>query len=92
MKKERNKVEKEKQKRREARKQELGSDYSSSDDDSDNDGTHKAPIQSLRVREDTAKYLRNLDTDSAFYDQKTRSMRANPTPWLAPEESTWATH
>lgn len=31
-----------------------------------------------RIREDTAKYLLNLDTDSAFYDPKTRSMRENP--------------
>jgi len=33
-----------------------------------------------RIREDTAKYLRNLDTNSAYYDPKTRSMRENPTP------------
>ena len=32
----------------------------------------------VRVREDTAKYLLNLDVDSAFYDPKTRSMRENP--------------
>ena len=32
----------------------------------------------VRVREDTAKYLMNLDVDSAFYDPKTRSMRENP--------------
>jgi len=29
-------------------------------------------------REDTAKYLRNLDPNSAYYDPKTRSMRKNP--------------
>ncbi|XP_044760261.1 pre-mRNA-splicing factor Slu7-like [Coccinella septempunctata] len=34
----------------------------------------------LRIREDTAKYLRNLDPNSAFYDPKTRSMRENPNP------------
>ena len=34
----------------------------------------------VRVREDTAKYLLNLDTDSAFYDPKTRAMRENPFP------------
>jgi pre-mRNA-processing factor SLU7 len=34
----------------------------------------------LRIREDTAKYLRNLDLSSAHYDPKTRSMRENPTP------------
>jgi pre-mRNA-processing factor SLU7 len=32
------------------------------------------------IREDTAKYLRNLDESSAFYDPKTRSMRENPNP------------
>jgi pre-mRNA-processing factor SLU7 len=32
----------------------------------------------LRIREDTAKYLRNLDPNSAYYDPKTRSMRKNP--------------
>jgi pre-mRNA-processing factor SLU7 len=32
----------------------------------------------VRTREDTAKYLLNLDTESAFYDPKTRSMRENP--------------
>ncbi len=32
----------------------------------------------MRVREDRAKYLLNLDVDSAFYDPKTRSMRENP--------------
>ena len=30
------------------------------------------------MREDTAKYLRNLNPDSASYDPKTRSMRENP--------------
>jgi pre-mRNA-processing factor SLU7 len=38
--------------------------------------------RNLRVREDTAKYLLNLDVDSAFYDPKTRSMRENPLPNL----------
>lgn len=31
-----------------------------------------------RIREDTAKYLLNLDIESAYYDPKTRSMRDNP--------------
>lgn len=30
------------------------------------------------IREDTAKYLRNLDPKSAYYDPKTRSMREDP--------------
>lgn len=32
----------------------------------------------LRSREDRAKYLHNLDLDSAHYDPKSRSMRENP--------------
>ena len=32
----------------------------------------------LRIREDTAKYLLNLDLGSAFYDPKSRSMRDDP--------------
>jgi pre-mRNA-processing factor SLU7 len=42
----------------------------------------------LRSREDTAKYLHNLDIDSAHYDPKSRSMRENPYAGtdLAPEE------
>lgn len=35
-------------------------------------------VRNLRIREDTAKYLYNLDPNSAFYDPKTRSMRENP--------------
>lgn len=38
----------------------------------------RTTIRNLRIREDTAKYLRNLDLDSAYYDPKTRSMRENP--------------
>lgn len=35
-------------------------------------------VRNLRIREDTAKYLFNLDVNSAYYDPKTRSMRDNP--------------
>jgi len=42
-------------------------------------------VKNLRIREDTAKYLINLDTESAFYDPKTRSMRENPNAHL-PED------
>ncbi|XP_064601916.1 pre-mRNA-splicing factor SLU7-like [Liolophura sinensis] len=35
-------------------------------------------VRNLRIREDTAKYLYNLDLNSAYYDPKTRSMRENP--------------
>eukprot|EP00727_Mastigamoeba_balamuthi_P008035 m51a1_g3852 putative pre-mrna-splicing factor slu7 (566) ;mRNA; f:386440-388445 len=61
------------------------------DEDLEGEGYNNAPIQkldpktrttvrNLRMREDTAKYLRNLDPNSAYYDPKTRSMRENPTP------------
>ena len=46
----------------------------------DKDGNAKMSTWNVRVREDTAKYLLNLDTESAFYDPKTRSMRENPLP------------
>jgi len=45
---------------------------------------------SLRIREDTPKYLRNLDENSAFYDPKTRSMRANPNPDLNEYQTDYA--
>ncbi|KAF4751903.1 mRNA splicing protein, partial [Perkinsus olseni] len=34
--------------------------------------------RNLRIREDTAKYLLNLDPNSAYYDPKSRSMREDP--------------
>ncbi|GAB4821179.1 hypothetical protein N2152v2_008225 [Parachlorella kessleri] len=37
-------------------------------------------VRNLRIREDTAKYLLNLDTNSAYYDPKSRSMREDPNP------------
>lgn len=40
----------------------------------------KVTARNLRIREDTAKYLRNLDPESAYYDPKSRSMRDNPNP------------
>ena len=42
------------------------------------DSKQTVSVRNLRIREDTAKYLRNLDADSAYYDPKTRSMRENP--------------
>lgn len=42
------------------------------------DARQTVSVRNLRIREDTAKYLRNLDPESAFYDPKTRSMRENP--------------
>jgi pre-mRNA-processing factor SLU7 len=50
----------------------------------------KVTARNLRIREDTAKYLRNLDIGSAYYDPKSRSMRDNPNPEVAPEESQFA--
>lgn len=38
----------------------------------------KITARNLRIREDTAKYLWNLDPHSAHYDPKSRSMRDNP--------------
>lgn len=42
------------------------------------DSKQRITVRNLRLREDTAKYLYNLDPDSAYYDPKTRSMRENP--------------
>ena len=50
----------------------------------------KVTARNLRIREDTAKYLRNLDIGSAYYDPKSRSMRDNPNPEVAPEDSQFA--
>lgn len=44
------------------------------------DSKQRITVRNLRLREDTAKYLYNLDLDSAYYDPKTRSMRDNPLP------------
>ena len=43
-------------------------------------------VRNLRIREDTAKYLMNLDPDSAYYDPKTRSMRDAPEAGVRPED------
>lgn len=42
------------------------------------DSKERVTVRNLRIREDTAKYLFNLDVNSAYYDPKTRSMRDNP--------------
>ncbi|KAL1376398.1 hypothetical protein pipiens_004415 [Culex pipiens pipiens] len=54
------------------------------------DSKQRITVRNLRIREDTAKYLRNLDPNSAYYDPKTRSMRDNPNPNLHPEETDFA--
>uniref|UniRef100_A0A671R6D6 Pre-mRNA-splicing factor SLU7 n=1 Tax=Sinocyclocheilus anshuiensis TaxID=1608454 RepID=A0A671R6D6_9TELE len=65
-------------------------DHSSEDEDDDKyvddfdmpgqnfDSKRRITVRNLRIREDIAKYLRNLDPNSAYYDPKTRAMRENP--------------
>lgn len=43
-------------------------------------------VRNLRIREDTAKYLINLDENSAHYDPKTRAMRGDPNPQKDPKK------
>ncbi|EJD52380.1 pre-mRNA-splicing factor SLU7 [Auricularia subglabra TFB-10046 SS5] len=47
-------------------------------------------VRNLRIREDTAKYLMNLDEDSAYYDPKTRSMRDAPDKSVPIEDARFA--
>lgn len=42
--------------------------------------------RNLRIREDKANYLLNLDVNSAYFDPKSRSLRENPNPHLPPEK------
>ena len=44
------------------------------------DTKQRVTQRNLRIREDTAKYLRNLDLESAYYDPKSRALKANPLP------------
>lgn len=44
----------------------------------DMDSQTRGTVRNLRIREDTANYLYNLDEKSAYYDPKSRSMRGNP--------------
>lgn len=46
----------------------------------------KTTVRNLRIREDTAKYLYNLDPNSAYYDPKSRAMRADPRPDVDPSD------
>ncbi|KAH7522089.1 hypothetical protein FEM48_Zijuj07G0100800 [Ziziphus jujuba var. spinosa] len=43
-------------------------------------GGSTGTVRNLRIREDTAKYLSNINENSAYYDPKTRSMREDPLP------------
>ena len=45
----------------------------------------RTAVRNLRQREDTAKYLRNLDLTSALYNPKARTMKENPNPQLPAE-------
>jgi len=56
----------------------------------DNDPKTRTAMRNLRSREDRAKYLHNLEEDSAFYDPKSRSMRENPNIGKNPDEYTFA--
>ncbi|CAH1440837.1 unnamed protein product [Lactuca virosa] len=53
-------------------------------------GGSTGTIRNLRIREDTTKYLLNLDVNSAHYDLKTRSMREDPLPDMDPNEKFYA--
>ena len=50
----------------------------------------RTTMRDLRIREDTAKYLRNLAPNSAYYDPKTHSMRQNPYPNASPDQVLYA--
>lgn len=54
------------------------------------DTTNRMSIRNLRIREDRAKYLYNLNPDSAYYDPKTRSMREAPEAGVRPEDASYA--
>ncbi|KAH8555633.1 Pre-mRNA splicing Prp18-interacting factor-domain-containing protein, partial [Umbelopsis sp. PMI_123] len=74
---------------------EYGDDEDKYADQADMPGQHvntktRTTIRNLRIREDTAKYLINLDVNSAFYDPKTRSMRENPLKDQDPNDTTFA--
>ncbi|PWN47012.1 hypothetical protein IE53DRAFT_321959 [Violaceomyces palustris] len=89
-----------------AREEEGGDgDFGSSDEDDEDedkyadranmvgqkiDSDKRITVRNLRIREDRAKYLYNLNPDSAYYDPKTRSMREAPDPNVRPEDSQYA--
>lgn len=80
-------------------------DFGSSDEDDDDEEKYadaadavgqkldtktRITVRNLRIREDTAKYLINLDPESAYYDPKTRSMRDAPQKNVPAEEAKFA--
>ncbi|PPQ77214.1 hypothetical protein CVT25_011060 [Psilocybe cyanescens] len=54
------------------------------------DAKTRITVRNLRIREDTAKYLINLDPESAYYDPKTRSMRDAPLKNIPAEDAKFA--
>ena len=54
------------------------------------DTANRVSVRNLRIREDTAKYLLNLNPESAYYDPKTRSMRDAPYEGMAAEDVGWS--
>ncbi|EFJ10901.1 hypothetical protein SELMODRAFT_426811 [Selaginella moellendorffii] len=53
-------------------------------------GGSTGTVKNLRIREDQAKYLKNLDPNSAHFDAKSRSMREDPLPSSDPSEKFYA--
>ena len=45
----------------------------------------KTMTKNLRIREDKAVYLSNLDPNAPYFDPKSRSIRDNPNPNQQPE-------
>lgn len=54
------------------------------------DTDKRISVRNLRIREDRAKYLYNLNPESAYYDPKSRSMREAPNPGVRPEDAQYA--
>ncbi|KAF8919839.1 pre-mRNA-splicing factor SLU7 [Mucidula mucida] len=88
-----------------AGKKDVDPDFGSSDEEDDDedkyadaadavgqklDAKTRITVRNLRIREDTAKYLVNLDPSSAYYDPKTRSMRDAPNQDIPAEDAKFA--
>lgn len=88
-------------KEKKAKKEKDDDDFGSSDEDDEDefkyaesadqvgqavDTKNRITVRNLRLREDTAKYLINLNPESAYYDPKTRAMRDAPEEGLSKDE------
>jgi pre-mRNA-processing factor SLU7 len=88
-------------------KKEGDEDFGSSDEDEEDedkyaeaadqvgqslDAKNRITVRNLRIREDTAKYLINLNPESAYYDPKTRAMRDAPEQGVAQEDVSGGFH